>query len=97
MIKHALHDWTLVEIHFDWRSGRVTVELDDLSFARRVFIAEGVRELHVPKENEWGPSVRVNGAIETDAPLGIGRCLKIEMQSGDVIQITAQQFSLSPV
>lgn len=96
MTKLTLHDWILVKINFDWHAARVVVELDDLSLVRRALTAEGVRELRAPKANEWGPSIYVNEVWEIDAPAGMGRCLNIEMQSGDVIHITAHKFELLP-
>ena len=96
MKKNLLHDWTLLRVEFDWRPARVTIELEDLTFARQTLIAEGVQELRVPKMNEWGPSISVNKIVETDAPTGQGRCLDIEMQSGDVIRIVAEKIVLPP-
>jgi hypothetical protein len=89
-----MHDWTLKRIEFDWRSARVTIELEDVTFAARTLIAENVKELQVPRANEWGPSVSVNkvSAIER-LPSGMQR-LRIEMQSGDVVQIVAERFTL---
>lgn len=89
-----MHDWTLVRIRLDWRDARVTIELEDSTFTVRRLIAEGVRELRVPKANEWGPSVSVNEVSEIEAEHGQGRCLRIEMQSGDVIQIVAERIAL---
>jgi hypothetical protein len=96
MRKNLLHDWTLLKIDFDWRLARVTIELEDLALGRQTLIAEGVRELRVPKMNEWGPSISVNEVAEIDAPTGHGRCLDIEMQSGDVIRIVAEKIVLPP-
>lgn len=90
-----MHDWTLVRIWFDWQHARVTIDLEDLSFTVRTLVAEGVRELRVPKANEWGPSVSVNQVAEDEAEHGQGRCLRIEMQSGDVIQLVAERIALS--
>lgn len=94
MTGHLMHDWTLVSISFDWRNARVTIELEDLTFTVRTLIAEGVRELKAPKANEWGPSVSVNEVSEVEGEHSQGRCLRIEMQSGDVIQIVAERIAL---
>lgn len=94
MKRNLLHDWTLLKIDFDWRPARVTIELEDLTFARQTLIAEGVQELRVPKMNEWGASISVNDIVELDAPTARGRCLEIEMQSGDVIRIVAEKILL---
>jgi len=94
MKKNLLHDWTLLRINFDWYSARVMIELEDLTSVKQTLIAECVCELHVPKMNEWGPSISVNEIIEIDAPIGQRRRLNIEMQSGDVIRIVAEKIVL---
>ncbi len=89
-----MHDWTMNEIKFDWRLGHVAIELEDSTFTTRTLIAEGVTDIQIPRANEWGPSVSVNevSAIEL-LPSGLKK-LRIEMQSGDVIQIVAERFTL---
>lgn len=94
MTEELMHDWMLVKIGFDWQDARVTIELEDLTPSVRFLVAEGVQELRVPKANEWGPSVNVNEITEGEAKHGQGRCLRIEMQSGDVIQIVAERITL---
>lgn len=89
-----MHDWTLKRIEFDWHAARVTLDLEDSNCTMRTLIAEGVQDLQVPRFNEWGPSVSVNEVSEI-VPMSSGsQRLKIEMQSGDVIQILAQRFEL---
>jgi len=89
-----MHDWKLKKIDFDWSAARVTVELEDSTYTPKLLIAESVRQLHVPRANDWGPSVSVNEVSEfPDAATGLHR-LKIEMQSGDVLEIIAGHFSL---
>lgn len=86
-----MHDWTLVAIHFDWAAGRVDVELRNRSSMNVTLVAEHVTKLHVPHLQEWGPSVSIN---EVTGPLDIvgGKQLSIEVQSGDVIEISAASF-----
>ena len=90
----AMHDWTVVTISMLWDLGRVTVELRDSASSVRTLVAEGVRELRIPRTHDWGPSASVNTASPLEAlPTGAQR-LKIEMQSGDVIEIVADQFDI---
>src|ERR1700719_3152455 len=87
-----MHDWTLVSILFEWKSGRVTLEFktDRSNSARRA--AKGVAEPHAPRLNDWGASVSVNGVFgPSDGPSG-RRALEVEMQSGDRIRIVAASF-----
>jgi len=47
--------------------------------------------------NEWGPSSSVNETSEAQFADSQARHLKIEMQTGDVIEIIAHQFTISYV
>jgi hypothetical protein len=89
-----MHDWMLMKIEFDWQAARVTVFLEDSTCTGRSLIAEGVHDMHIPRKNEWGPSVNVNEVHEIESMSSGLHRLKIEMQSGDVIQIVAQRFGL---
>ncbi len=88
-----MHDWTLTAIHFDWTAGCVTIELKNQSSKKVAVVADGVSTLVVPRLQEWGPSSSVN---ELRGPSDItgGKHLFIEMQSGDVIEISARTFIL---
>lgn len=90
---HNLHDWTLIGISFEWQAERVVVELVDSALARRTLVADAVSSLDVPHAKPWGSSVSVNEVVETADQSGDGRCLQIEMQSGDVIRIFARSFT----
>ncbi|MBR7784054.1 hypothetical protein [Undibacterium luofuense] len=89
-----MHDWTLKNVNFEWELARVVLELNDSVSAVRTLVADGVTELSVPRNNAWGSSVSVNDVHEIEElPSGLKQ-LKIEMQSGDVIQIVAAKFAL---
>lgn len=90
----SMHDWSLINIAFDWQSGRVTVALRSYN-KQWALVADGVTDLRVPKLQEWGPSSSVNGTSETVADATGTTHLKIEMQTGDVIEIVAREFTLS--
>lgn len=89
-----MHDWTLSKVDFEWKTARVVLEFKDSASAVRTLIANEVAELYVPRKNEWGPSVSVNEVSEIEELSSELKQLKIEMQSGDVIQIVAAQFLL---
>lgn len=87
-----LHDWTLVSILFEWKSGCVTLEFRTHGSNSAKLTAHSASELHVPRLNEWGPSVSVNKMV---GPLDRGsghRELEIEMQPGERIRIVAASF-----
>jgi hypothetical protein len=89
-----MHDWTLTKVEFDWRAARVLIDLKDPTGTSRSLIAEGVQDLHITHRHEWGPSASVNKVSDAEqVSSGLHR-IKIEMQSGDVIQIVAQRFEL---
>jgi len=89
-----MHDWTLVEILFEWQAARVTLSFRQNAGVSTI-VAEGVSRLDVPHTNEWGPSVSVNrvrGPVHADDAGRGRRRLTIEMQSGDVITVLASSF-----
>jgi hypothetical protein len=88
-----MHDWTLLNIRFDWDAGQATAEFLD-GKGSRTLVAEGVSALHIPRRLDWGPSASVNSASQMLSPTGTS-VLKIEMQSGDVIEISAEAFTTS--
>ena len=88
-----MHDWTLLSIVYDWKSGQVALQLRRGGSEFVSVAAMGVIDLHVPQRKEWGPSVSVN---EVRGPIAEPRgkqVLEIEMQSGDVIRIVASSFN----
>ena len=88
-----MHDWTLLSVLFEWNSGRVTISFKSHA-GMEVLIAHSVVDLHVSQLNEWGPSVSVNevrGPFTTTTAL---QSLEIEMQSGDVLKVTAKSFEM---
>jgi hypothetical protein len=56
-----------------------------------VIECEGVERVVVPHEEPWGPSDYVNAARVTSEPSG----LRIEMSSGDEIEIRARSVTLN--
>jgi hypothetical protein len=91
-----MHDWTLVSILFEWKSGCVTLEFRTDRSNSAKLTANGVSELHVPRLNDWGPSVSVNGVFGPSADPSGRRQLEVEMQSGDRIRIVAASFDFPP-
>lgn len=91
----CMHDWILIGVSFEWRSARASLVFEDTGAKKRILAAEQVRLLEVPRENEWGPSVSVNEASEEPGPDGVGRMLRIEMQSGDVIRVWAAKVAMT--
>jgi len=89
-----LHDAVLYYLRTDWRERTcdifVSVFLEPGRTARSCVIrAHGVRSVLVPHHSPWGDSGSINEQCWTPD----GRCL-IEMQSGDVIELDAENVEL---
>lgn len=87
-----MHDWTLTLITIDWISGSGYLRIRGNEREREIRF-QGIRRLVVPREFPWGHSLSINtvdGPIELQGKLQ----LKIEMQSGDVIEIIADSFDV---
>jgi hypothetical protein len=88
-----LHDAQVEAVHLDWKTKTCTIALHvfltrgDRATPHRLTFFE-VRSLTLPHEEPWGPSFYVNEGSYGD---GIFR---IQMQSGDTIEIVAAGFAL---
>jgi hypothetical protein len=87
-----MHDWTLLSIFFDWGTGNAALAFRRSGSELVSVQAEGVSNLQVPRMNEWGKSVSVNEVRGPSKDVGGRQTLEIEMQSGDLIKITALSF-----
>ena len=90
-----MHDWTLLGLSIDWTKGTARIELWS-SGGARVLTAAGLKSAVVPRASPWGPSSSINGycgPVRTED--GTSR-LVVEMQSGDVIEIVADEFLMPP-
>ena len=85
------HDWTLVDVVFQWAEASVTVALDGPS-SRCVVLAEGVSLLEVPRENPWGQSVSVNSFLIAEMPERGEKHLEIEMPPEKVVRVNAKRI-----
>lgn len=89
-----MHDWTLVSLTFDWQGASVTLSLRNPNSETVSLVAENVVNLSMPKRDEWGRSVSVNEVAGPTLQSDGTQTLRIEMQSGDIIEITAGSFVL---
>jgi len=90
-----MHDATLVSIAVDWASGTLSCVFRVCRKGRNEakLIASGLTLLHCPRSFPWGRSVSVNEMVLSD--IGEGQVLKIEMQSGDVIEANIDRAELT--
>ena len=88
-----MHDWTLLSITVNWKVGEGVLELVS-PVGPAILRAHEIQEIRVPRAFPWGPSVSVNSVHgPTQGPNGISS-FKIEMQSGDTIEIIAKPIDL---
>lgn len=91
-----LHDAPLDCITIRWSDGsaefKLSVFIEEESNAiPHTLKFEGVSDIHIPHNNEWGESQFINEVRLLD-----GAAL-IDMQSGDTISIKAKSYSFEPV
>ena len=89
-----LHDATLLSLAIDWHKRELCCTFSVFPEATVRLIARSLTLLKAPRNEPWGPSVSVNEVrtVKLDAMT----LLSIEMQSGDVIEVCAQDVTLEP-
>src|SRR4051812_10996331 len=90
-----LHDAVLYRVSLEWEqrvfSAEVAIFLDCSKPAVPASLSfNGVRSVRLTREEPWGPSVFINRQYKTGPTT-----YAIETQSGDVIEIDADGFSLT--
>jgi len=88
-----LHDAPVQEIKVEWGARCCVISLN--VFLRQGERAspcqirfDGVAEVHVPMRSSWGKSIAVNTHAQ------VGKTYRLEMQSGDMIQVVAERVEL---
>jgi hypothetical protein len=88
-----MHDWSLLSLAIDWGSGDVRLDIRSPE-GMAVIHAAGLHELRLPRAQTWGPSVSINAVKGPTLRHDGLSCLVIEMQSGDLIEITAHSIDM---
>ena len=92
-----LHDAVLEGIEVSWGSATASIRLvvaGDPPLEVALMFA-GIREIHVPHDQPWGPSVFVNEVDHTDSDDKSGVSMRIQMQSGDEIRVHAASLEIA--
>jgi hypothetical protein len=99
----SLHDAELLPLALDWNAGTAELRFGNVettsptfsapSFTDVSVIAHGLTEMRLEARNPWGPSSYVNEAQCTEETDGVR--LRIEMQSGDPIEILATHLQVT--
>lgn len=91
---HNFHDATLCSVTVDWGTGDVTlaVRASGPPAALVMIRGRGLSNLVCPRVHPWGPSVSINTleAFAADA----AELLRVEMQSGDIVEVRAREFTI---
>jgi hypothetical protein len=87
-----LHDAVLRLVEINWEKKRCVLHVSTLNptsgtAAPYTLVFEGVTLLSIPHNEPWGPSSCINSASS------VVDGFKIEMQSGDIIEVKATRFS----
>jgi hypothetical protein len=84
----TMHDWTLISLHVEWKSGELRIELKS-NGGSHILAARGLQKLQLSRDFSWGPSVSIN-RVDGPTKLANGTVqLTLEIQSGDLIEIVA--------
>jgi hypothetical protein len=86
-----LHDATFVEARIAWETRAAAFNFETVFDGSVRLEVSGVANLSLPHQEPWGPSASVNEFRRL--PDGF----EIEMQSGDVIAVTASGASFGPL
>ena len=92
--KDRFHDSTLVRVTVDWEAalGRITFDCWENRLVS--IVAYGMTICSVERRQPWGPSVSVNDVYGPDTTPTGELSLRIEMQSGDIVQLIAKRFEI---
>lgn len=91
----ALHDATLERVELVWDSGQALVHLRADTGALMIR-ALRTKRVECSRLEPWGSSVSVNEVRgPARSPDGSGQRLELEMQSGDLIVLEADEFVLA--
>jgi hypothetical protein len=87
-----LHDSDLMTCVLDWKTGSLEVNIRAWEGEVKI-VASNLKNVHLPRLQEWGPSTMINfieGPTLQEDGFSI---MRINLQSGDVIEIVAGSFA----
>jgi hypothetical protein len=89
----SMHDWSLLSVAIDWKSGGVRIDVRSASGETSIR-ASDLHEIHMPRHRAWGPSVSIYDVIGPAQREDGHASLTIEMQSGDRIEVVARSIEM---
>lgn len=89
-----LHDGVLERITVDWSRQLVRILATSVPGGLLMIVGEGLRDIHIPRREPWGPSRFINGVtVEQGDDSAVA--VRIEMQSGDQITLICESFRVT--
>lgn len=89
-IDESFHDYILDEIKFNWKEKNISITLKGFDDDYELVVQEFTSAI-IPRHDPWGPSDMVN---EISIEQKTQTLVQVEMQSGDVLKIEAQNVSI---
>lgn len=87
-----MHDWSLISINIDWIKCITLISLRNTNSEDVFLIANGFVNFKITKYDEWGESISINNIVEYSKLENGNLSLKIEIQSGDQLEIEAKEI-----
>jgi hypothetical protein len=89
-----MHDWSLISIHIDWIQSNLKIHLKNTQSEDKIYLVEKFTAFNLSRKNEWGESISINQILNYSTLLNGNIYLKIEIQSGDILEIEAKKIQL---
>lgn len=87
-----MHDWSLISVNLDWVLSRLILNLRNPKLEDVILIANGFVNFKITKYDEWGESISINNILDFSKLENGNFSLKIEIQSGDQLEIEAKEI-----
>ncbi len=85
----GLHDATLDSLNLDWETGEVVMHVRLVGGIAAELLFHSIKSVLVPRHQPWGRSASINAAKTVAEGM-----YELEMQSGDLLRLEAQGWSL---
>ncbi|HEY9134646.1 MAG TPA: hypothetical protein VIM85_02510 [Pseudomonadales bacterium] len=83
-----LHDAVMAAAHISWDAARCDLRVYPVGKKAHWLVFEGFTKIEFPRNEPWGPSNSIN-SVKQPKPTKF----EIEIQSGDLLRITAEKWS----
>ncbi len=88
-----MHDWTLLTVDVDWKSGLLRLAVRSRAGVHEI-VGHGLKHLDVTRSLDWGPAISINDVTGPQKRDDGTVSLKLDMQSGDTIEFVAASIDM---